>query len=83
MVTQPPDTVMVFVNERPVWLEPAGTLIDAVRAVDDQLVAALETGRAYLTDGRGVRSATTDPLVAGAIIRVVISARRPEPDAHS
>lgn len=74
---------MVFVNERPIWLAPAGTLVDAVRAADAKLVTALDAGRAYLTDGRGVRSDPTDPIVAGAIIRVVVSARRPEPDADA
>lgn len=83
MVTPPSGTVMVFVNERPVHLAQAGTLADAVRAADDQLVAALDDGRAYLTDGRGVRSDPTDPLAPGAIIRVIVSARRPGPDADT
>jgi hypothetical protein len=47
----------------------------AVRATDPAHAEALETGRAYLTDGRGVPCDPDAPLAAGAILRVAIRAR--------
>jgi len=40
------------------------------------LLARLDDGTAYLTDGRGIRIDPGAPLAAGAILRVVKSARR-------
>ncbi|HWP38630.1 MAG TPA: hypothetical protein VNL18_13855 [Gemmatimonadales bacterium] len=68
--------IRVFVNERPVDVAPGADLTAAVAALDPSLAAALADGRAYATDGVGRPIAGTEPVVAGAIIRVVRSARK-------
>ncbi len=78
------ELLTAFVNERAVRVPRGAPLAAAVRARDPELLASLEHGSAYLTDGRGIRVGADDPVTAGAIIRVVVSARRArEPDAHS
>ncbi|MFN2326562.1 MAG: hypothetical protein ABR551_11840 [Gemmatimonadales bacterium] len=72
----------VFVNEKPVHIAPSGTALQAVAALDQDLADRLAAGGAYITDGRGIRLAPDEILSAGAIIRVIISARR-EPDADT
>ena len=55
---------------------PAGApALTAVATVDGELGTAVSEGRAYITDGRGIRLAADVPLVAGAILRVVRPAR--------
>ena len=69
-------TVPVFVNDRCVSVPPGTTAHAAAVAADASVAESLGAGRAHLTDGRGIRM---DPLAivgAGAIIRVVTSARR-------
>jgi hypothetical protein len=53
-----------------------------VRAADAALGEALAGGRAYLTDGRGVRVSPDAVLEAGAILRVVRSTKADD-DAHA
>jgi hypothetical protein len=78
------DQLTVFVNERRVQVPLPATALSAVRAADPALVDALHAGRAYLTDGRGVPCPTDLALAPGAILRVVMSARRArESDAHA
>jgi hypothetical protein len=72
------EPVLVFVNERPVSVAPGTAAVDAVRQADGLLAEALATGRAYLTDGRGIRLDAAAPVTAGAIVRVVRSARAPD-----
>ena len=69
-------TIPVFVNERRLEVGPGTTALEAAAQTDSTLVEALAEGRAYLTDGRGIRVDPTAALGAGAIIRVVRSARR-------
>lgn len=70
------EAVRVFVNERPV-LVPAGVTVgDAVAALDPALAQALAAGRAYATDGVGRPIEATAGVIPGAIVRVVVSARR-------
>ena len=71
------DPVRVFVNERPVSVAPGSRIRDAVAALDGALAGKLATGAAYVTDGVGRRTAPDGALAPGAIIRVVVSARRP------
>lgn len=68
--------VRIFLNERPSSVVAGTTVHDAIRALAPDLAAALLDGTAYVTDGvgRGIDPATS--VVAGAIIRVVRSARR-------
>jgi hypothetical protein len=75
-VIQATELLTVFVNERPVRVPPAATGLDAVRALDPELARELAEGRAYLTDGRGIRTGAGEPITAGAILRAVISARQ-------
>lgn len=72
--------IRAFVNERPVTVPPGSLARDAVAALDPALAARLGAGQAYLTDGRGIRCAADAPLGPGAILRVVVPARR-GPDA--
>lgn len=75
-------TTRVYVNERAVDVPPGESAAAAVRAADAELGEALADGRAYLTDGRGVRIAPDAVLEAGAILRVVRSTK-PGGDAHA
>ncbi|HEU4588552.1 MAG TPA: hypothetical protein VFS11_07890 [Gemmatimonadales bacterium] len=77
------DPIRVYINERPVNLPRGADVQAAVAAADPALAEALVGGRAHVTDGRGIRLGPDAPLAAGAILRVVISARRPEGDAHA
>ncbi|HKP28703.1 MAG TPA: hypothetical protein VJU15_04850 [Gemmatimonadales bacterium] len=66
----------VFVDAVAVEVEPGSVARDAVAARDPSVLARLEDGTAYLTDGRGIRLDPDTPLAAGAILRLVKSARR-------
>ncbi len=77
------EPLAVFVNEHLVRLAPPVTARAAARAHDPALVEALDSGRAYVTDGRGIRCDPDAPLEPGAIVRVVVSARRPGSDADA
>jgi len=66
----------VFVDAHPVDVAPGATARDAVAARDPALLPRLDDGSAYLTDARGIRLDPGAPLAAGAILRVVKSARR-------
>ncbi len=76
--------IPVFINDRLVSVEPGVAAGIAVAAASAEWGSALAEGRAYLTDGRGIRLDPDSPLGAGAIIRVIVSARQsaPETDAH-
>lgn len=78
------DTIPVFVNSQCVRITPGQPVAGAVALFDADLGARLEAGTAYVTDGRGIRLAADTPLHAGAILRVIVSARREpdEADAH-
>lgn len=71
-----PEAIRVFVNERPVSVPPGAAVLDAVRALDPGLAESLAAGRAHATDARGVAVASAAPLAAGAILRVIVPARR-------
>jgi hypothetical protein len=80
------EALLVFVNERAVRVPPGATAEDAVAAMEPALADRLREGAAYLTDGRGIRLPPGEAVHAGAIVRVVVSARhgetRGEADAH-
>lgn len=69
-------TIPVFVNDRLVEVAPGATAQAAVLAADPGLAESLGDGRAHVTDGRGIRIDPAAAIGAGAIIRVVKSARR-------
>jgi hypothetical protein len=75
-------TTRVYVNERAVDVPSGESAAAAVRAADAELGEALADGRAYLTDGRGVRISPDAALEAGAILRVVRSTKAGD-DAHA
>lgn len=71
-------TIPVFVGDRRLEVPAGTTAAGAAALAHPELGAALAEMRAYLTDGRGIRLDGSAPLSAGAIVRVVRSARRPE-----
>lgn len=74
----------VFVNERPVEIGRDDDVSAAVRAFDPALARRLEEPGVFVTDGRGIRIEAGAALSPGAILRVVVSARRGEgPDADA
>jgi hypothetical protein len=69
-------TIRVFVNGGMVDL-PAGAAVgEAVRLFDPTLGERVAAGAAYVTDGRGIEIDPSEPLASGAILRVVVRARR-------
>jgi len=77
--------IRVFVNGSAQLVPQGATARDAVRSFDPELGHQLDEGRAYVTDGRGVRLSPEAPLSAGSILRVVASTRRRAEgdDAHA
>jgi hypothetical protein len=68
--------IPVFVNNQLLSV-PAGTdVAGAVTRHDAALGGKLARAEAYATDGRGIAVAPGTPLVPGAILRVVVSARK-------
>jgi hypothetical protein len=75
-------TIRVFVNANVLELPAGSDAGQAVRAFDPALDASVARGSAILTDGRGIQIDPAEPLTSGAIIRVVVRARRgPDADA--
>jgi hypothetical protein len=70
------EPVRIFVDERPVEAPAGATVATAVSSGEPALAAALREGRAYVTDGVGRPMDPDTPVFAGAIVRVVRSARR-------
>jgi hypothetical protein len=54
-------TIPIFVNDRRLTVDPGITLAAAVTLADPALGAAVVEARAYLTDGRGIRSDPASP----------------------
>ena len=77
-------TVRVFVNERGVDAPAGSTVSEVVTAFDPAFAEQLTSGRATVTDGRGIALPLDSPVQGGAILRVVVSARarEQEADAH-
>lgn len=72
------DTIRVFVNGGALDL-PAGADVSlAVRAFDPALEPQIAAGTAYVTDGRGIEISPAAVLAGGAILRVIVRARRSE-----
>ena len=72
------DTIRVFVNAGPLDLPCGADVAQAVRLFDPALESQIASGTAYVTDGRGIEIDPASPLVGGAILRVVVRARRSE-----
>ena len=75
-------TIRVFVNTSALDLPVGAAASEAVRAFDPELEARVARGAAYVTDGRGIEIDPSETLASGAILRVVVRARRgPDADA--
>ena len=73
----------VFINDRLVRLAAGGTVADAVAACEDETARQFRAGAATVTDGRGIRLAPDTPIHAGAILRVIVTARRARDEADA
>jgi hypothetical protein len=76
------EIIRVFVNAKPVDLPAGADVAQAVRAFDAALEPRIATGAAYVTDGRGIEIEPATQLSAGAILRVVVRARRGDPNGE-
>ena len=78
------ELIPVFVNDRAVRMAAECVLADAIAAADAELGRAVRDGTARVTDGRGIALDPGATVYSGAILRVVVSARRrgEETDAH-
>jgi hypothetical protein len=72
------DTIRVFVNAGPLDLPSGADVAQAIRLFDPALERQIAAGTAYVTDGRGIEIDPASPLSGGAILRVVVRARRSE-----
>ena len=68
----------IFINDRPIDAEDGATALNAVESAESGLAARIREGAAYVTDGRGIRLDPDAVLSAGSILRVIVSARRPD-----
>ena len=66
----------MFVNSGVLDLPEGSFVADAVRQFDPVLSDRLSAGEAYVTDGRGIEVALDEPLASGAILRVIVRAKR-------
>jgi len=66
----------VFVNDGALDVPPGSDVSAAVRAFDPDIERQIASGLAYVTDGRGIELAANAPLASGAILRVIVRARR-------
>src|SRR6266550_1883920 len=70
----------VFVNDKPIEVPRGAAVRDAVAAADEGLARLLAGADAYVTDAAGRPIDGDDPVgEAGAVFRVVVSARRASP----
>ena len=72
------DSIRVFVNASAVDVAAGADVSEAVRAFDAALERQVVSGAAYVTDGRGIEVPASLQLSSGAILRVVVRARRGE-----
>ena len=75
--------IRVFVNASPVDLPAGADVAQAVGAFDPTLGPRIATGAAYVTDGRGIEIDPAAQLAGGAILRVVVRARRGDRDGDA
>ena len=76
-------TIRVFVNASAVDLPAGADVAEAVRAFDATLGPSIASGAAYVTDGRGIEIEPAARLTGGAILRVVVRARRGSRDGDA
>ena len=66
-----PPEIRVFVNERGITLSRGATVLEAVRLFSDDEGTALASGRAKVTDSRGLPLAPDAIISGGTIMRVL------------
>ncbi len=66
----------VFVNAVSLEVGKGADVRAAVSALDDELGQKVVAGVAFVTDARGIEVPLESALAEGAILRVVVSARR-------
>jgi hypothetical protein len=69
-------TIRVFVNARALDLPAGADVGQAIQTYDPGLAGHLQSGAAYVTDGRGIELDAAARLTGGAILRVALRARR-------
>lgn len=69
-------SIRVFVNGGVVDLPAGAAVAEAVRTFDPALAERVAAGAAYVTDGRGIEIDVAESLASGAILRVIVRARR-------
>ena len=70
------EMIRVFVNAGAVDLPAGADVAEAVRAFDPALERQIASGAAFVTDGRGIEIPAGSSLAGGAILRVIVRARR-------
>jgi hypothetical protein len=70
----------VFINAKPVEVDPGTDVRGAIRAHDPELEARVASGSAYVTDARAIELPPAGALSEGAILRVVLRAHRASGD---
>lgn len=77
------DPIRIFVNATPLDVPPGASVRVALEIHDAALAARADAGAALVTDARGLALPLESPLGAGAILRVVVRARRGDGDADA
>ena len=67
------ETVRIYINTKPVDVQPSATALDAIEAWDEAQAAAVRRGERMITDSRGIVTANDTPVHNGAIFRIVRS----------
>jgi len=65
------ETVRVYINAKPVDVDPSASALDAVEAWDALQAKAIRDGERLITDSRGIVAANATPVHNGAIFRIV------------
>ena len=64
-------SLRIYINEHPVTVPHGATVASALEAFDATLPDSIGTGRATVTDGRGIAVTLDAPLSGGAILRII------------
>ena len=75
--------IRVFVNATPLEVPPGTDVRGAIHAHDPEMEQAVTAGRALVTDARGIEVSLDAPLAPGSILRVIVRARRGQPDTDA
>ena len=57
------ETVRIYINTKPVDVQPSATALDAIEAWDETQAAAVRRGERMITDSRGIVTGAGDALV--------------------